>query len=751
MANKKYTSVQGSKLVKNKYNNELKEVFTKNTKVYDIEETKNILHGIDLSIFKQATKPLKCTVENMVNISSSTTHQAYNANRKQNQLPVFLSKMWNQYLSKGCGWWENRVNLWTDRLGRLNQNPNSTQELINLEVYNSEINFAKAMQNTCGCAKVQTSEPEGYSYTEKGTLLKTETIEVLEKQKDKKVEKLILNKTIKKLDINIDDILPNGEIRSFKIIGDSGAMFWMEVYDADGNYYNFSTQAWSSTKYQLKTSVIRFGSYSGKINFSNIASKTHVYTILLYAEDGNFVKTKHDNYVERKKTDNSIDENNSQGSNSKLIKRTITQQQGVSLTLSAIAPKSGDSITDTVDGAVGSGTNIVMDTSYLTKKIIIGDKVSGTNVAAGTTIAAVNVASTNDRYTLSTAVGGTVADAATLTFAGPFNTMTPDHDTTTGSAVISNLSTGYNTVKKSFTITLTAPSGRAFTILRQPKEEDLTSISLVTFGSAALALEGEDTTSSSLFYRWPVDNVAGLAKGMVLDPSKSKANTTIASFISDYKVTTTVTTEGSEEVRTSKGPSPAYSEESVTTETSTTKFFTKGVESTGLITAVNRQNKATAQAGNIIFNNQQVDALKSDTDVKIFGYGLNNIKTMSFGAELKFTNLAATLSEITTATSSAVSNSTSIPVDERLGILDGTSTMTGIGIVTAPKVSSAAIGSTGAGTIVVSAAQTIEDNTTLTFSGASNVITITGNVEVLNMPESNVIIYFDVEKFLTCF
>ena len=743
MAYKKYTQP-----VKTKYDEEQKKVLTK--PVYNnVKQNKNILHGIDLRNFKPAINTLACTAEHMVNISRSTIYQTYIDNKNENQLNTFLKRMWNKYLSDGCGWWKRTVDTWTNRLNKLD--PNST----NYKVLNAEINFANTMQSDCGCAETIKPGLEGYSYTDTGTLLKNETIEYLEEQKTKQ---LTPTKTIKRFEINIDDLPPNGEIRQFEIIGDNGAMFSMEVYDADGNYYNFNTNTWSSTKSRLGTSIIQGYTYTGAINFSNIASKTHVYTILLFAEDSKDIKTRHVGYVERRKTDNSIDENTSSGSNSKLIKKTITQQQAVTLTLSAIAPKRGDSITDTVDGAVGSGTNIVMDTSYLTKKIVIGDKVSGTNIAAGTTIAAVNVSSTADRYTLSTAVSGTVSDGATLTFAGPFNTMTPDHDTTTGSVTISNLSTGTNNIKKSFSITLTAPSGRAFTILRQPKEEDLTHVSLVTFGSAALAIDGENTSSDALFYRWPVNNIAGLANNMILDPSKTKANTTIASFISDYKDAVTITTEILEEVETessssgyAKGPAPAYSEQLVRTTTTENQVFVKGVESTATATAINRQGITTAQAGNIVFNNQQVDALKDDSSVKIFGYGLGNIKTMTFGADLKFTNLKAELSEITATTTSGVSNSTSIPISERAGILDGASTIKGIGIVTAPNVSSGASGNTGAGTIVASAAQTIENGATLTFAGASNVITITGDVEITNMPESNVTIYFDVEKFLNCY
>lgn len=75
------------------------------------------------------------------------------------------------------------------------------------------------------------------------------------------------------------------------------------------------------------------------------------------------------------------------------------------------------SVTDTVDDSGGfSGTTMTMDTSYVTKKVVVGDTVTGTNIATDTTIAAVNVGGDPLVYTLSKSPSGTVADGATITF-----------------------------------------------------------------------------------------------------------------------------------------------------------------------------------------------------------------------------------------------------------------------------------------------------------------------------------------------
>ena len=106
------------------------------------------------------------------------------------------------------------------------------------------------------------------------------------------------------------------------------------------------------------------------------------------------------------------------------------------------------------------------------------------------------------------------------------------------------------------------------------------------------------------------------------------------------------------------------------------------------------------------------------------------------------------LTEVTTTTTAA--SSTSVALTAIDGILNGTSTVSGIGIdpsVANPTVNSGANG-TGSGTVVLSAAQTLEDGITLTFSGAGKVATITGNIEVLKTGTANQTIKFDLDKLL---
>ena len=156
------------------------------------------------------------------------------------------------------------------------------------------------------------------------------------------------------------------------------------------------------------------------------------------------------------------------------------------------------------------------------------------------------------------------------------------------------------------------------------------------------------------------------------------------------------------------------------------------------------------QPGDVTFNNQALLSFAGDT-VKIYGYGALHLKDMT-GYDVVFSDLKISLTPIVTTTTAAVSASTSVPVTSRNGILDSVSVVSGIGIdagAVNPTVSSGAGAVTGAGTIVLSAAQTLEDGATLTFTGAGQVATITGNVAVNKIGNEDVTIRFDLDKVLS--
>jgi hypothetical protein len=338
-------------------------------------------------------------------------------------------------------------------------------------------------------------------------------------------------------------------------------------------------------------------------------------------------------------------------------------------------------------------------------------------------------------------VADSVSDGVTVTFTPPFNGMAPHYTDSTSGRNTTIISSG-GSMKTSFSITLNVSSGRAFSIKRNPTINDLCAITTVTIGSAASAISGEDTSSSSVFYRWPITNIAGLSTGMSLDPARrgGGSNTTVPAIISDYLTTQTLKSITENKYSTTIG------------DTVVSDVSIPGVDAVNNdVTAVDRNGRTTAQAGNITFDVQQADALKSDSSVRIFAHGAAQIKSLT-GMDISLSNVVATTTESTMTTSAAVVNSTTINLSEVARASTG-ATITGVGIDFSVKPGGPSIVSksakSGAGSIVVSDAQTLDSGQTLTFSGTSHQVKITGDITISNMALADTTLYFDVEKFLT--
>ena len=517
--------------------------------------------------------------------------------------------------------------------------------------------------------------PRGFHYMPNGSLMSDEKHldEIIEENKLKEY-------IITDFYIDTNDISEDGDIRKYVLSGNDEAMYSIEAYDADGNYYNFETQTWSSTEYRTRAVKIKTKS-EGFINFSTVASKLHLFTINVYAEQKDCSLTRFTPRVEVRNADNTINENLSTGSDTYILTKQIYQSVARALTLSCIAPSLGD--------------------------------------------------------------GGEV-----------FNGMTPSPSSSTGRGSIS-YTAGSSTIgayrgqKKSFTITLTAASGKSIIIDRQPTANDFLATRNLTFGSAALALPGEDT-SSSTYFRWPVDNVAGLGQGMVLDPSSTTGpNVTANSKISNYVVSDSYTILEKEGCETTED------------EIFYNKHNFSAIETTGSVTSIGRNGFVTAQAGNVIFDKQQADALKDDSNVKILAYGREAIKDLTFGLDVIISNLKAEVLDAnvikTTTTSSTYSSaSTTVAVAEQDGIFINGSILSATDIRAAGKdvitdgirVTNKAA-ATGSGNITLASAVALTSGAELTFSNAAKIITITGDIEILSIPDSSVTLHLDVEKFLT--
>tara|TARA_R110002074_G_scaffold223756_2_gene394765 strand:- start:561 stop:1376 length:816 start_codon:yes stop_codon:yes gene_type:complete len=227
-------------------------------------------------------------------------------------------------------------------------------------------------------------------------------------------------------------------------------------------------------------------------------------------------------------------------------------------------------------------------------------------------------------------------------------------------------------------------------------------------------------------YQWPVNSILKIKPGMIVFGNTNLIANTV---VSEYEDSTTLFADTSLEKIIVNNRSEATN--------------TKNQ----MPTIVN--GVATVQLGNVVFDKQQPFALAGQT-IKIGGYGLNNVLNIT-GYEIKFSDLKIALTPITTTTTASSSASTSVAVSARDGIINGVSTVSGIGIdcfTAVPTVASGA-NATGAGTIVLSAAQTLESGITLAFGEGGKVATITGNIEIIKAGDSNATVYFDVERFLS--
>ena len=93
-------------------------------------------------------------------------------------------------------------------------------------------------------------------------------------------------KLIRNFEINTNDLSTLQESRSFKISGDDGAVFSLQVKTSANRFYNFKSRSFESTvtsEHRLTNQTIIGVSYTGHIFFP-ADTDGETYTILLYAE-----------------------------------------------------------------------------------------------------------------------------------------------------------------------------------------------------------------------------------------------------------------------------------------------------------------------------------------------------------------------------------------------------------------------------------------------------------------------------------
>ena len=532
--------------------------------------------------------------------------------------------------------------------------------------------------------------------------------------------------------------------------------------------------------------------YSGSINFPAVTDDDH-YDIKLFAKLG----TTHSQYNEVRFGDGSIDINSSTGSNSLLLTKIIYQYTALTLTLNPFSPTgaiSGTAANDTISVSSGEGVDsqsfsikftvannkalrIIKQPSHTDILAFIepeigsapiaipgeniyptataaftGDDINGA-VTSGVVVRMDNtdlsaVIKVGDKITTpvrTDTVNGAVSSGSKVVMDNNVALNMASGDQVTGNAyldanivTVAELNPDADNVKE-FTLSEAVAIADGATLTFSSKiNRSLTTVTVVETSSTATdftmsqAINFRDNCPLTFFnqmnYRWPVDNYAHvMGAGFIATPGGGTLDNTV---LADYLDTTTVFA-GTKQEKT-------YINQEA-----------KAVDTLALKPTITRGEVST-QPGAIIFNKQQPLALAGNT-LKIGGYGQVSIKN-TYGYDLVFSNLSVVLTPVQTTTTAAVNNSTSVVVASRNGILDDVSTVSGIGInasLVDPTVDSGAGAVTGAGTIVLTAAQTLENGATLTFANAGLVATVTGDVRILKAGVSSQTLRFDIENLLS--
>jgi hypothetical protein len=553
--------------------------------------------------------------------------------------------------------------------------------------------------------------PAGYHYMSDGSLMS-----------DADHTKLY-GKKIKSFNLDFNDIKAAGESRTFTISGDNDAIFSLEIKNEDNYYYNFQTNLFQVTKTRLSDVSITNGVYVNSVVFP-LVTDADQYNFFLFTGQG----TKHEDYSEVRLADNTVDINSSTGSNSNILQKVIYQTLDVTITINGYSPNgtvtgantTSATIVTSRDKSIGKipFSHVFTVTSTRTLSIKTQPSVSDIMVYSARTIGSAPLTiPREDIYPAVTAadkvVNGAVSSGTNVTMDDDFTGLWAVGDKITGNAA-------FDARTQSTAVTVTAvnvgSNAKVFTM------------------SEAIAIDDDETLSFSnqRNYRWPLNDIHKLQAGMTTIASTFFA---VPPNIKDYiNPQTTVFEDEANEYTIAGTTIPAL--DTLGAKPSITRNATTNVS-------------RTIQTGNIIFNKQSLLTLAGET-INIYGYGVRGIKNLT-DYDVEFGDLAVALKEVTTTTTAAVNSSTSVVVANRAGIMDAISTVSGIGInpISNPTVASGAGSVTGAGTIVLNTAQTLENGVTLTFPGASTIVTISGYIKVNNVGNADVGLMFDLEKFLT--
>ena len=551
--------------------------------------------------------------------------------------------------------------------------------------------------------------PPGFHYMPDGTLMSDAEHARLYGNEDK---------ILRRFNMDFSDLPATSDSRSFNIVGDVGAKFRLEIKDKDtGKYYNFVTNAFQTAVAFLEEEL-NSQIYTGNVIFPAVTGADDQYDIYLFAKHG----TKHVQYREVKFVDGSTNINRSTGSNSLLMQKVIYQYAALTLTISPFSPNA------TIAGTLGGDTV----TSVARGKVKASESFSITVTAASDkSYKIVRQPTEDDIVSFVSPTVGAIGTLQVLPGENIWSRTARSTNKTVNGAVTSGVNVVMDDNVADFMVVGDRVTGNA---ALDAKIVTVTAIdvgNVKTFAlSEAIAISDGETLdfTERQHYQWYVDNHVNLIKpGMQVTGSAQLESDTI---VSNYINKITMFEGTVDEFNIIKN------EVNFSDTTGATPIVSKGL--------------VTTQGGYITFNKQQRYALAGQ-GLRVGGYGISEVNRL-YNYEIELSNLKIELTPITRTTTSAVTNSTTVPISSQNGILAGdVVTVTGIGIdptAASPTVSSRAA-ATGAGNLTLSAAQTLENGITLNFDGCGQVATITGDIKILKAGTANQTIRFDIEKLLT--
>ena len=611
------------------------------------------------------------------------------------------------------------------------------------------------------------------------------------------IKDMIISKNINDLSIYYADVPGTGGLNSILITGDVGSQFYLEVKNEDSNYYNFHTNTFTSTYAKLEDEIVSSQGYLTSIVFPQVFDDDQ-YDFSLFTKG----KTKHISSLDddiKKDIVGNIDFNRTKGSNSPLLKKVVYQVLAVSSTISPFSGNSAVTLNSTTSdvssfdrGDIKNNTQSFSITGTLTSNAITVDRqpvkedlLAYKNVVLATNPVDIEGENIYPAVTGSDDVTNLVSSGTSVTMDNPVaNTMKVGDRINTaefiaGAAASHALDTQIVTVAS-------IDSTNVF------------SMSTAVGLAAGLGLR----FSNRVNYRWYANSVDNLEPGMHL---LSGTNTVANSVIADYTEKITINANTKEERDIVQVYKPAIDTSDYTPTLSKGIIF-----NTGNIIFNNQQ--PLALGGDTIkigaYGRDQIRRLTGwDVDVSNLSLTLDEVTTtttadttnnpsttiavtsaLGIADETTVTvNMPSSTSQLTKYTLTNVTtvldsvdglsvgqtlrdmsvgtlsgNPTILAIDEAEKSITLTteqtfadnetltfsnSSVSGIGID--PLVIDPYITNISGTNLTVSAAQALESGQTLTFPGAGSTFTITGDLNIRKVGDSNLTLTLDVDKFLT--